>query len=365
MTLVAPVAPGDSVTVTYTPPGAADNPLQDASGNAVATFTIPNDTVTQLRNNSPPALQRVSVEGATVTLTFNGELDGDSVPAEDAFKVRVDASEVDLASADPVDIDGSTVTLTLAEPVGGDSRVEVRYVNPGAENNPLQGAGSGIAVETFDFTEANNTTTPPALQSITVGGATVTLTFDSELDGNSVPAKDAFTVRVDASEVDLAAANPVAVDGSTVTLTLAEAVGEDSEVEVRYTNPGAGNNPLRDAASGIAVETFDFTAAVNTTDTAAPTLTADGAGIAGRVLTLTFDEDLDEESEPAPGAFEVSVDGNRRLVESSRSRRPHCAGDARRAGRPGRIGHGDLFAPRKQPAAGRQRQPRGEFHHPE
>ena len=314
VTLVAAAGPDDSVTVTYTAP--SENPLRDLSENPVEDFSIPNTTIPQVTNNTAPTLQGIAVAGATVTLTFDSELDGDSEPEADAFTVQVDGSDAELAAASPVSVSGSTVTLTLAAPTGEDSKVEVRYINPGAGNNPLRADGSSIAVETFDFTGAANNTTFPALQNISVKGVTVTLTFDSGLDEDSEPAGDAFGVRVDGNEVDLASADAVSVSGSTATLTLAEPVDEDSEVEVRYTNPGAGNNPLQDADSGLAVETFGYTAAdSNTTDSTPPAVSTQTApAVNGTTLIITFSETLDAGSVPASGDFTVTVDDAPREV---------------------------------------------------
>ena len=88
-------------------------------------------------------------------------------------------------------------------------------------------------------------TTAPALQSLSVSGSTLTLTYDETLDPGSVPAASAFAVSIDSA----AAVNPTAVSvaGSAVTLTLPAAVTVGQTVTLAYTAPSA--SPLRDVAA--------------------------------------------------------------------------------------------------------------------
>ena len=84
----------------------------------------------------------------------------------------------------------------------------------------------------------------PQLQSMTVDGTSVVLTYHEDLDETSVPGAAAFTVTVDGAAASLAATDPVAVSGPTVTLTLAEAPVGGEVVRVRYTKPSS--NPIED-----------------------------------------------------------------------------------------------------------------------
>ena len=101
----------------------------------------------------------------------------------------------------------------------------------------------------------------PMLNTATVNGATLTLTYDEALDTTSVPAAGDFTVEVDGAEINLANTNPVAVSGMTVTLTLASAVTSGQTVTLDYT---AGTNPIRDLAGNNASNLPDQ-AVTNTT----------------------------------------------------------------------------------------------------
>ena len=96
--------------------------------------------------------------------------------------------------------------------------------------------------------ELNNLTAPPALEGATAHPRWLTLTFDEMLDGNSVPAASAFTVKKTPpggteQTVSLAGAEPVAISGHRVTLTLAGPVAQGDVVTVSYAKPTS--NPLR------------------------------------------------------------------------------------------------------------------------
>ena len=269
VTLVATVAPSDTVAVSYDPGDAGNNPLRDSSynNNSALMFTIPNSTVAQVNNVTRPSLRGIAVVGADLTLTFDKELDSQSTPAPDAFTVRVDGTE---KSPDAVEVSGSTVTLTLDAPVGEGSSVEVRYSKP--EMNPLQDARGG-AVETFDFTSAGNVTdtTPPVVSRATppaVNGAILVITFNERLNARSVPAPGDFTVTVEDDPRDVTG---VVLNGSVVTLTLARAVTARQNVLVGY-KPGA--NPLRDARAN-AVKAFAGVAVTNHTANSQPVFPAD------------------------------------------------------------------------------------------
>ena len=300
---------GVQLEVYYVPPtDAGATPLRDLSGNNVG-FINPT-AIPSLTNNTPPAYSSASVDGATLTVTFNGALDTGSVPAADAFTVTVAGDEVDLADTNPVAVAGKTVTLTLAEAVGGSLlAVTVAYTAP--ETGPLQDSDNAkLPVTGFGDTKTvtNNTSdsTVPTVSSAAVNGATMTLTFSEPLDESSVPATSRFNARVGGAQKR---PNGIAVEGNTVTLTLADAaVHGDTTVRVFYVKPtGAGATPLRDL-SGNEVAGFGVTPrvvlVVNNTPPAFKS-----ASVNGDTLRITFDGAMDTDSVPAASAFTVTVDG--------------------------------------------------------
>ena len=117
-------------------------------------------------------------------------------------------------------------------------------------------------------------TAGPALSSAEVTDKTLTLTFDADLDPNSVPTRRQFTVKVAGVQRKIA---DVALGRTTVTLTLASAVSghpTDSNARETVTVSYARNEytPLRNQ---LGDDTLDFTdeAVTNNTTNRAPVFT--------------------------------------------------------------------------------------------
>ena len=148
-------------------------------------------------------------------------------------------------------------------------------------------------------------TTAPALDTATVDGATLVLTYGEALDTASVPAATAYTVSVGGTDVSLAGASPVAVSGMAVTLTLAAAVASTDVVTVTYAAPTA--NPVQDAAENAALALTNRAVINDTPDTTPPALVT--AQFSGSSVVLTYNEALDGSSLPAASAFMVTAAG--------------------------------------------------------
>ena len=228
-------------------------------------------TAVTVTDTTAPTLSTAAVNGATLTLTYDEALDTNSVPAASAFTVLVGGV---ARTVSDVAVGGSAVTLTLSSAVTDGQTVTLSYTVPAS--NPIQDAASNGADALTNQAVTNNTDTiAPALSTATpptVDGATLVLTYDEALDGNSVPAADAFTVKVDDSAVALANTGAVAISGSTVTLTLAAATTAGQTVTVGYAVPATG--PVQDLAGNDAAALTDQ--AVINTLTPAVTVTRSG-----------------------------------------------------------------------------------------
>ena len=100
-------------------------------------------TLTTSGDNAP------MVDGTTLTLTFDENLDGDSVPAGTAFRVvgvsSARAGSQRLYSVDDVDVTGMKVTLTLGAAVDpGTTSLTVSYTKP-ASNALADASGNEVA----------------------------------------------------------------------------------------------------------------------------------------------------------------------------------------------------------------------------
>ena len=138
LTLVAAVTATDrSVTVKYTKPGTvSSNALADARGNAVVTFTGFEPVFNVLGDTTAPVLQTAAVNGSSLVLTYDDDLDTGSEPAPGDFSVSA-AGQTVIVSV--VTVSGKTVALTLARTVVNGEAVTVTYMAAGMPIRNLAG----------------------------------------------------------------------------------------------------------------------------------------------------------------------------------------------------------------------------------
>ena len=111
---------------------------------------IPDQDTTSDEDTTPPFLRTAAVGGATLTLTYNEPLDGDSTPATNAFDVRVDGASRTVTN---VGVSGSTVTLTLSSAVMAGERVTLSYTKPGVR--PIQDVAGNDAFSFYLWPVSN------------------------------------------------------------------------------------------------------------------------------------------------------------------------------------------------------------------
>ena len=111
----------------------------------------------------------------------------------------------------------------------------------------------------------------PSLESVSVDGSAVTLSFDEDLDEDSPPASSAFAVNVD--EVGITVAN-VTVAGPTVTMEVDPAVEAGQVVTLSYSVPDS--TPLQGTDSDQVVA-IDRVSVMNATANRPPLFLADEA----------------------------------------------------------------------------------------
>ena len=224
----------------------------------------------QVVDETASELQSAAVDGATLTLTYNEDLDTGVTPPASAFAVMVgDATR----SLDSVSVSGSAVTLTLATAVESGDTVTVNYTVPTGESaNKLQNA-SGNTAESFsgqavtNYTATPQETVPPSPSAASVDGATLTITFDEPLDTGETPDKSSFAVTVAGSSRGVDA---VSVSGSVVTITLVTAALAGEGVTVDYTAPSGESAARLQDVVGNAAASFSRQDATNATQAAAP-----------------------------------------------------------------------------------------------
>ena len=301
VTLASTVAYGEMVTVSYAKP--ASNPLQNTTGTDVANFSA--QPVTNFLSPPSPSFSNASVNGTTLTITFDRNLDTGSAPTGSAFSVSATpqgGSARNISGTGTASLSGMTATVTLASAVAHGETVTVSYAKPAS--NPLQNTAGSDTANFSGQAVTNTTPPPPSFSNASVNGVTLTITFDRNLDTGSAPAGSAFSVSATpqgGSARNISGTGTASLSGMTATVTLASAVAHGETVTVSYAKPAS--NPLQNTA-GSDTANFSGQAVTNTTP---PPPSFSNASVNGVTLTITFDRNLDTGSAPAGSAFSVSA----------------------------------------------------------
>ena len=277
-------------------------------------------------DNAAPTLSKAQVTGTVLTLTYNETLDPNSTPATTAFSVTVASGAAVNPTA--VQVTGTQVYLTLGTAVTSGQKVTLTY-----------SAGTGIPIRDVAAPHYNKAGTLNARTVTNITGTTtpevtaVAITSDPGAD-NTYAAGDTISVGVTFDET----VNVVTTGGS-------------PRLKIKL-DPNFGELwAVYSGGTGTATLTFDYTAAapnlstsgiavlVNSLELDGGTITAVGDGSAadldhqglahnsghlvdasapqlafaavrGSTLTLTFNESLDENSQPSGSSFNVSAKGS-------------------------------------------------------
>ena len=309
-----PNAQGDMVLLV----GAATLAAADgtAAGRAHAALSADAnhkvDGPNQSGDNTAPEFQSATVNGTTLTITFDEALDTAHVPAGINFGlINPDGTghSTGAFTGTPVSISGSTVTVTLQTAAVGGRTYTVSYSHHSSAQSRLQDAAGNEVAEFTGQPVTNNTPPSPRFESAAVNGATLTITFDKALDTTHVSFNANFFLRhLDGS--DFIAGLPgtrVSISGRTVTVTLATAAVGGRTYTVDYALAGNPAARLQDAA-GREVAAFSGEPVTNNTPGGTPQF--ESAAVNGTTLTITFDKALDTAHVPQGAGFRlVNADG--------------------------------------------------------
>nr|WP_255570718.1 Ig-like domain-containing protein [Cohnella sp. CFH 77786] len=220
LNLPVSVASTESVTVSYTPGG---SPLQDTVGNNVAAFADYN--VGNSSDTTSPLLSAAYVSGNKISLVYNELLRTSPLPLTSSFAIWSGTSSLSVVSTS---VSGNIVELTLSQIVSSGSPITLTYIPGSSPIADVQG-NLAPAINAYSITNANSSS--GQLQSASVQGSMLTLTFNATLNASSIPAAAQFYVKVNGS---YAAITGVSVSGSQVFLTLASTPGSGQGITVTY-----------------------------------------------------------------------------------------------------------------------------------
>ena len=239
--------------------GSGDSPDDPVAGAPCAigsrmltndsTMTIPGPSSSgqQVVENTPaegePRIDGIPDVGQTLSVDTTGIEDVDGLE-EVVFRYQWLADDADIAGAT-----GATYTVVSGD-VGKAIRVRVSFADDGGNEETLTSAPTVVTAAGLQ------------LQSATVDGVTLTLTYSEELDNGVTLGTTPFAVNVNGSPRSLSG---VAVGGSNVLLLLSSAVEAGDTVTVDYTAPN-GPDFIRDTLGRKAAS---FSGQAVTNDTAA------------------------------------------------------------------------------------------------
>ena len=269
---------------------------------------------------------------ATITLTYDEPLDGNSTPPPGAFMV---AGGSQTRTVTDVEVSGSAVELTLDSAVDhGETGIKVSYTVPkGVSGSPLRDSVGNAAAALTSQAVTNETpdTSPPKVSTISFSSSPgtdrtyaagedieVTVTFSKEV---AVTGSPQLTLNVGGTD---RTAGYGSVTGAAVTFSYRVAADESDTdgVSIDANSLSLNRGTIKDSTDDIDAVLNHRAVAANAghkVDGVKPELaTAVGAVANGATLTLTYDEPLDGTSMPAASAFTVAGGSQSRTVSGVR-----------------------------------------------
>ena len=253
-------------------------------------------------DTTAPVLQSATTTALEVGLTYDEAFDADSEPSPSAFTVTVDGASRAVTGVSV----GAKVLLTLPSAVRAGDLVTVSYTVPA--NNPLRDEARNPAASFADHPVTNETsaTAPDAPSNLeaTPGDGSVTLRWTASAhDGGRAVTSHQYRWKTTGGfgswqDIELSAPGEANATSYPVT-SLMNDTAYTFEVQAR--NEEGDSGPSNQASATPVAG-----------DSTAPVLRS--ATTTALALALTYDEALDADSEPAPSAFSVTVDGASRAV---------------------------------------------------
>ena len=249
------------------------------------------------RETTPPELATATVDGPTLTLTYDEALDENSEPSSDAFLVTVGGTG---RAVDGVSVSGSSMILTLGSAVGSGATVTVSYAAPADTAAPRIQDEAGNPAASFSDRPVENNTPPPANTPATGAptisgtaqvGETLTAETSAIVDADGMSSA-VFIYQWLANGADVAAAT------SDTYTPVADDVGKAIKVKVSFRDDKNNPETLTSAATA-AVEprpnspatgapTISGTVRVGETLTAGTSGIDDADGMSGAVFTYQW-----------------------------------------------------------------------------
>jgi uncharacterized repeat protein (TIGR02059 family) len=248
LTLDSSVGNGEVIKVSYQP---GSYPLQDFRGNNIAPFT--DFFVRNYNDSIPPEFTGVSGSGNKIVLTYNEPLRTSPLPLKSQFSVLVNNAAVYVNA---VEVVSNQVILTLASSFTQEQAVTLSYVSGYGGTADLNGNLAGF----INLQPVTYSNVAQGIQSATVSGDTITITYNSTLRAVSFLPPNQFSVLVNNAQVGVQSAS---ISGNRVTLKLSSQIVANQSVTLSYMT---GSTPLY-SATGEKLNTFSGMTVQHTSNT--------------------------------------------------------------------------------------------------
>ncbi len=275
-------------------------------------------------DTTAPLLSNAKVAGTTLTLTYDETLDPNSTPATTDFSVTVAGTAVTPTA---VRVDGTKVYLTLGTAVASGQAVTLDYTQP--SSNPIRDVAAPHYNKAASLTSqvvGNQTgsTTPevsgvaitsdPGADSTYAPGDTISVgvTFDETVNVGTSGGSPRLKIKLDPNFGELWAVYSGGHGTATLTFdyTVVSPNLSTQGIAVLVNTLELNNGTITAVGDGSAADLDHQGLAHNSghlVDASAPWVTF--AAVKGSTLTLTFNESLDENSQPPGNSFNVSAKG--------------------------------------------------------
>ena len=258
----------------------------------------PSDEATGTpRETTPPELSTATVDGPTLTLTYDEALDEASGLAADAFSVTVGGTG---RAVDGVSVSGSSVILTLGSAITSEDTVTVSYTVPTDADAPRIQDEAGNPAASFSDQDVENNTPPPANTPAT-GAPTIsgtvqvgkTLTAETrDIEDDDGLDNAVFTYQWLANGADITGATSstytLVDDDAGLTIKVKVSFFDDkNNPETRTSDPTAAVE-TRPNSPATGAPTISGTVRVGETLTAETSAIADADGMSGAVFSYQW-----------------------------------------------------------------------------
>ena len=263
-------------------------------------------------DETAPQLESATVDGSTLTLTYDETLDVSATTPSSAFTVNVNGAERSIIV---VGLGGSNVLLTLSTAVEAGDTATVSYTVPTGESaNKLQDTSGNNAASFSGRVVTNNpaASNVPRTEPVQAPGSPTSLNVARHESGKLTASWDStgsgatptgYTVQWKQSGDDWADQDDVTEASVTGTSHVITGLTDGTEYAVRVI---ARNGDTQSLPSEEVTATPQETVPPSPSEA-----TVDGA-----TLTITFDEPLDAGRAPPTSAFAVDVAGSSRGVDA-------------------------------------------------